>query len=219
LKPRFLAGLTSEELAAVLSAAVHQRLKPHTIAIRQGDAPMRFLLLTAGRATHFVVTRNGTKVPLYWLVPGHIFGGSALLPDPVRYLANTEIQTPSCALVWSREAIRGLLARFPVLMDDALSIAVTEQLAWQLAVRVSLASDDAPMRIARLLIGLACGIGRAAPGGIEIAAANEELAAAVGVTPFTFSRILSKWKRAGVLTKRRGVIVLLRPELLSFGAE
>jgi CRP-like cAMP-binding protein len=217
LKPRFLTGLTSDQFAAVLSAAIHQRFKPGAVAVAQGESPARLLLLTGGRAAHFVVTRDGAKVPLYWLVPGQIFGGSALLAENTSYLASTEIQTHGCAIAWSREVIRGFLLKFPVLIDNALSIAVTEQLAWQLAVRVSWASDDAAMRIARLLIGLACGIGKAAPKGIEIAAGNEELAAAAGVTPYTFSRILSRWKRAGVLTKQRGAIILLRPELLSSG--
>jgi CRP-like cAMP-binding protein len=218
LRPRFLSGLTSDQVSTILSSAVHQSLKPRSIAIRQGDPPARLLLLTGGRAVHFVVSRDGTKVPLYWLVPGQLFGGCAMLEEPTPYFASTEIQSQGCAFVWSREAIRGFLRKFPVLMDNALTIAVTEQLVWLLAVRVSFASDDAPMRIARLLIGLACGVGKTAPKGIEIVAPNEELAAAAGVTPYTFSRILSKWKRAGVLTKRRGAIVLLRPELLSSGA-
>lgn len=210
--------MNREQLAEVLAAASHQRFRPGSVVIHQGDSPSRLLLLTSGRGAHFVVTREGTKVPLYWLVAGQIFGGSALLPDPTPYLANTEIQTYGCALSWSREAARALLARFPILMDNALSIAVTEQLAWQLAMRISLGSDDAPMRIARLLVGLACGIGRIVPRGIEIEAANEELAAACAVTPYTFSRILAKWKSAGVLTKRRGAILILRPDLLSAGA-
>jgi CRP-like cAMP-binding protein len=217
LLPRFFSGLTPGQLATVVNAAVHQRFKPRAVAVSQGAFPNRVLMLTSGRAAHFVLTREGNKVPLYWLVPGQLFGGTALLAEPTPYLTNTEIQTHACALAWSREAMHGLLCSFPVLMENALSIAVTEQLAWQLAVRMSFASDDAPMRIARLLVGLACGIGQPRSGGIEIASSNEELAAGAGVTPYTFSRILSRWKRAGVLTKRRGVIVLLRPELLSTG--
>ena len=75
-------------------------------------------------------------------------------------------------------------------------------------------SDDARGRIAHFLLSLACGIGVATADGIELRIKNEDLAAAANVTPFTASRVLSQWQRAGVLARHRGKVVLRKPGLL-----
>jgi CRP-like cAMP-binding protein len=43
---------------------------------------------------------------------------------------------------------------------------------------------------------------------------NEDLAEGANVTPFTVSRCLSDWKSSGIVTKRRGKLLLRKPELL-----
>ena len=83
-----------------------------------------------------------------------------------------------------------------------------------IAARVSLSTEDAPGRIARLLTSLACGIGRNDPDGIEIQIGNEDLAAGANVTPYTLSRSLAEWHRDGILTKGRGRVIIRKPELL-----
>lgn len=110
--------------------------------------------------------------------------------------------------------MRKLVTAIPRLMDNALSIAVNEHIAWLIGAKVSLSSEDAQSRIADFLIGLALGIGISGPDGVVIPVANEELAAGANVTPFTVSRFLSKWHREGILTKGRGKVILRRPELL-----
>jgi CRP-like cAMP-binding protein len=162
-----------------------------------------------------VWTGGGRKILLHWLTAGQIFGGAALLSDSSKYLASTEVLSDSCALAWDRKTMRKLVTAIPRLLDNALSIAVIEHIAWLIAAKVSLSSDDAQSRIADFLIGLASGIGVSSPDGVVIPVANEELAAGANVTPFTVSRFLSKWQREGILGKGRGKIILRRPELLA----
>lgn len=214
LGPRFLAGLAKTELKAILSAATHRRFLASSVIVHQQDLAERLFLLTSGLGRHFVLTRDGRKILLHWLTAGQIFGGAAILSAPCPYIASTELLSDSCVLAWSRHTIREFASRLPVLLDNALSIAVTEHIAWLVAANISLSSDDAPGRIAHLLISLACGIGKVGPDGIEIQVGNEDLAAGAHVTPFTVSRALREWERQGVLTKRRGKIRLHRPELL-----
>jgi CRP-like cAMP-binding protein len=162
-----------------------------------------------------VLTRRGRKILLHWLTPGQIFGGAALLSDSSKYLASTEVLSDSCALAWDRKTARKLVTGIPKLLDNALSIAVTEHIAWLVGATVSLSSENAESRIADLLIGLALGIGISGPDGVVIPVSNEEVAAGANVTPFTVSRFLSKWQREGILGKGRGKIILRRPELLA----
>jgi CRP/FNR family transcriptional regulator, nitrogen oxide reductase regulator len=213
LRPRFLSGLSKTELNAVLSAATHRQFLASSVILHEGDPAERVLLLTSGQGRHFVLTNDGRKILLHWLTPGQIFGGAAALAAPCHYLASTETLSDSCALVWDRKTIRELFSQYPKLLDNGLSIAVTEHIAWLISAFVSLTADNAAGRIAHLLVSLACGIGAAGPEGVEIRVGNEDLASGANVTPFTASRILKEWQREGLLTKGRGKLVLHKPEL------
>ena len=214
LRPRFLSGLSEEELSAMLSVAKHRQFTAASVVVHQGDPAERFFLLTSGHGRHFVTTSAGQKRTMHWLTAGQVFGGAAILATPINYLASTETLSDSCALVWSRETMQELVSRYRQLLDNALSISVTEHLAWLAGAYVSITSDNAQGRIAHLLLSLASGIGILTSDGIELPISNEDLAAGANVTPFTASRALSQWQRAKILTKRRGKVLLRKPELL-----
>ena len=214
LRPRFLSGLPKAALHAILSAACHRQFLASSVVVHEGDPAERFFILTSGQGRHFILTRDGRKILMHWLTPGQLFGGAALLSTPFHYLASTEVLLDSCALVWDRKTIRELVSQFPELLDNVVSIAITENIAWLVAADVSLGSDDATGRVAHMIVSLASGIGKAGPVGIEIHVGNEDLAAGANVTPFTVSRALAAWQREGVLTKGRGKILLQKPELL-----
>ncbi|MBV8674692.1 MAG: Crp/Fnr family transcriptional regulator, partial [Acidobacteriaceae bacterium] len=176
LKPRIFAGIDAQELNSILAEAKHRHF-PASVVTHEGDAAERFYVLVSGQGRHFVTTTGGRKMLLHWLTAGEVFGGAALLSDPYRYLASTELLSESCVLMWNREKIRELAARYPVLVDNAFSIAVTEGIAWLIAAQVSLSSDDARGRLANLVASLAGGIGMAAADGLELRVTNEDLAA------------------------------------------
>ena len=214
LRPRFLSGLTEAEVNAILSVAKHRYLRASSVVTNQDDPADRFFMLTSGRGRHFLITDEGRKINLLWLTAGQPFGSGALISTPSRYLVSTEILADSCALVWERQTIRSLLTRYSKLMDNAFSMTATEYIPWLIAAHVSLSSDDANGRIAHLLVSLANGIGKVTSDGVEMRVTNEDVANYTNVTPFTVSRSLNDWERAGILTKQRGKIVLRRPELL-----
>ena len=214
LRPRFLSGLKKAELDSVLSVAKHRHFRASSVIINQEDSAERLFLLTSGQGRHFVITSEGRKILLHWLTPGQPFGGAAILSAPFHYLASTEVLVDSCAFVWERQSIREIMSNCPALLDNALSIAVTENIAWLIAAHVSLSADDAQGRVAHLLVSLASAVGRITPGGVDLRVLNEDLAEGANVTPFTVSRCLRDWEHAGLVAKRRGGILLRRPELL-----
>ena len=214
LRPRFLSGLPKAELDSVLSVAKHRQFRASSVILNQEDSAERFFLLTSGQGRHFVITSDGRKILLHWLTPGQIFGGAAILSTPCQYLASMEVLADGCALVWDTQTIREMMATCPRLLDNAFSIAVTENIAWAVAAHVSLSADDAHGRVAHLLVSLASAIGRATHDGVDLRVLNEDLAEGANVTPFTVSRCLRDWEHAGLVAKRRGGILLRRPELL-----
>jgi CRP-like cAMP-binding protein len=214
LRPRLLSGLSEAEIQSILSAAKHRFFRAFSVVINQDDPAERCLMLTSGHGRHFLITDEGKKINLHWLTVGQMLGGVAMVCTPMRYLVNTEILTDSCALVWERQAIRDLVSHCPKLLDNAFCLAATEHIPWLISAHVSLSSDDASGRIAHLLVSIASGIGKVTPGGVEMKISNEDVAEWANVTPFTVSRSLNDWQRAGILTKHRGKILLRRPELL-----
>jgi CRP-like cAMP-binding protein len=214
LKSRFLSGLPQAQLNSILSVAKHRQFRASSVIINEEDLAERLFLLTSGHGRHFVITSDGRKILLHWLIAGQIFGGAAILSVPFQYLASTEVLSDSCALVWERQTIRELSTKFPGLLDNALSIAVTENIAWSTAAHISLSSEDAHGRVAHLLVSLASAIGEATRDGVEMKVLNEDLAEGANVTVFTVSRCLRDWERSDILVKRRGKIVLRKPELL-----
>jgi CRP-like cAMP-binding protein len=215
LQPRLLAGLSPSELHIVLSEATHRRIAENSVIIHGDEPAQRMYLLTSGQGKQFVLTREGRRTLVHWLTAGQVFGGAAMMSSPSNYLASTEVHKGGCALAWERDTVRKIITRIPMLIDNAFSIAVTENVASLISAKVSLSTDDAQARVVHLLLSLACGIGKPGQDGVEILAGNEDLASGANVTLFTISRILSKWQREGILRKRRGRVILLRPELLA----
>jgi CRP-like cAMP-binding protein len=120
--------------------------------------------------------------------------------------------TESSVMVWDRPSIRGLVDRFPRLLENAL-LTASDYLTWHLTAHVGLACYTARQRVAHVLVTLARTIGKETSNGIVLAITNEELANAANVTSFTASRLISEWQRSGTLVKRRGKL-LVRSERL-----
>jgi CRP-like cAMP-binding protein len=201
------------DLELVMAAATARCFAANSIITNQGDPAEHFFLLTKGCARHFTITEDGRKVLLVWFSAGDVFGGSALLLEPSSYLLGTEMVKDSCAFVWRRSVIRDLVARYPSLQENALSIA-SDYITWFHASHLALISFNARQRLGRVLTSLAQGIGHKVRGGIQLDITNEQLANAANVTPFTASRLLSEWQRDGAVTKGRGSVVLRAPQRL-----
>jgi len=213
LNSRFLEGLAKPERKSILAAATLQRFHANSVVTNQGQPADRLFLLTKGRARFFSITEEGNKLILLWLPPGEIFGGRAILPVASSNLASTEAVKESWALMWDRNTIRGLAARYPRLLDNTLLIA-SEYLAVRLESYLALTRHNARQRLAHVLTTIAPSIGRRVSGGVELDVTNEELANTANVTPFTASRLLNEWQRSGDVLKTRGKLLLRRPKRL-----
>ena len=209
-KSRLLDGLAKTDLEAIVSAATEHQLSAKSVVTSQDDRAEQLFLLMKGAARCFFVTESGRKVLLIWLRPGDVFGSRALLAEPAPYLVSTEVLKDSSVLVWSREVVRDLAIRYPILLDNALSIA-SDYLGWFLAAHLALICRTARERLAEVLIGLAECIGHKTSGGVELEITNEELSNTAHLTLFTTSRIMSEWQRQGMIHKSRGRIVLQSP--------
>jgi CRP-like cAMP-binding protein len=213
LAPKILDGLASAESEAVLKAATLRRLRANSVIAREGDRAEAMFLLLKGRARHFTVTREGEKLIVDWITPGHIIGVAALLKKPMRYVVSSETVVDSCALVWEHNAILPFARRSPHLLENALAIC-GDYLAKYRDLHVAVSYDTADKRVACVLDKMTRAIGHKVNSGVELKISNEELANEASVTVFTVSRLLSEWKRKGLLAKGRGRLVVHSPAQL-----
>jgi CRP-like cAMP-binding protein len=213
LKSQFLDGLHPSNRKTILSAATPRRFSANSVVTYQGHPADHLFLLAKGCARHFFVTEEGKKLLLKWLVPGDLFGGRTILSSRSSFLVSTEMVRDSFVFVWDRTTIRGLVEKYPRLLENAL-LGASDYVEWHLTSHIGLACCTARQRVAQALVTLTRSVGQDARGGTELHITNEDLADAANVTPFTASRLISEWQRSRVLEKRRGKVVLRSPERL-----
>jgi CRP/FNR family transcriptional regulator, nitrogen oxide reductase regulator len=206
----FFDGLALPDRNRILAAATPRRFAANSVITNQGHSADHLFLLTRGRARYFFDEYGGQHILLHWLAVGELIGGKALLAKPATYLLGSETVRECTVLVWDRATIRGFVAQYPVLLENALATA-SDYLTWYLAAHVALTCHSAEQRLAGVLSNLVGPIGQNVPGGVELDVTNEELASAANVTAFTASRLLSAWQRRGVVKKSRGKILLRQP--------
>jgi CRP/FNR family transcriptional regulator, nitrogen oxide reductase regulator len=206
----FFDGLAVQDRKKILASAKSRRYAANSVITNQGHPADNLFLLTKGRARYFFDEYGGRHILLHWVAVGELIGGKALLAKPATYLLGSETVRECNLLVWDRATIRGLVAQYPVLLENALATA-SDYLAWYLAAHVALTCHSAEKRLAGVLGNLAEVIGQHVPGGVELDVTNEELANAANMTAFTASRLLSAWQRRGVVKKNRGKILLRQP--------
>ena len=215
LRSHFLDGLAPSTCERILRAATQRRFRANSVVTNHGHPADHLFLLTKGLVRFFFITDEGRKLLFRWLGPRDLFGGMTVLSVHSSYLFSTETVTDASVLVWERPTIRGLIAQHPRLLENAL-VTASDYLAWHLGAHIGLACHTARQRVAQVLVTLARTVGENAPGGIALRITNEELANAANVTPFTASRLMSAWQRNRALVKRRGKVLLLSPERLSW---
>ena len=213
-RSRFLEGLAPRDRQIVLAAGNELHFRANSVVVHQSDPADHMFVLTNGRARHFYMTEQGQKLSLYWLTPGEVFGGAALVSRPSPYIVSTETVKDSCVLAWDRKTLRRLVTRYPILIDNTFLIGY-DHFDWYVASYKALSCQTARQRLGQVLVSAAQIIGKKVPDGIEVDVTNEELASAANVTPFTVSRALNEWQRNHIVKKLRGKVLLRSPERLS----
>jgi CRP-like cAMP-binding protein len=213
LKSKFLAGLDDAALRHVLDAAQVRRIAPKKDVTVGGERPHHLFLLRAGRAKFYNLTESGSEVLLLWKVPGDVIGLVSLLSNPPPYMASSKTVSECEFLVWDHGTIRRLARAYPQLTENGLRLAL-HYLNLYMNRHVSAVTKSAESRLAEALLHLATQAGEVQASGIEIDITNEQLSSLSDISPFTASRLLSRWERDGKLSKRRGRVTLMAPESL-----
>lgn len=213
VRSKFLAGLTDRTRWQLLNRARLRHIPPKKNVIVKGEHPDHIFLLKTGRMRSYILTEDGREIVLFWSTPGEVLGLVSLLPSPPNYMLNTATITACDCLVWDHDTLRELATEHPQIMENGFRLALYHLSAYMKR-HVNFVTKSAPSRLANQLIHLATSTGEVRNSGINVDVTNQELSSLSDVGYFTASRILSKWKRDGMLSKKRGGVTLLDPESL-----
>ena len=215
LKASFLASLDRRAADLVLSAARIEQFPSKTRILNAGEPARNLFMLGSGRVRYYKATKSGGEITLHVLAVGDICGVGTLLKNPAcNYIGSAETLSNCEILIWEHSRIRTLATAHPQLAENALRI-VLQYLKAYIGRHSNLLHSKADQRLAVTLLDLGHRTGRVRPHGIEIDTTNEHLGGLADITPFTASRLLSKWSREGVISKQRNKVVIRVPEALS----
>jgi CRP-like cAMP-binding protein len=202
-------SLSEEELGEIDRCISIKSFKKRETIFSEGEPSGRFLILSSGKVKITKMSLEGKEMIIELISPGDFFGGFAVLKG-FPYPANAVAMEDSRALCISRRDLLRIIERFPNIMF---------QIATHLSERVrefpdalkNIALERVESRIASLLLKLAGKTGiRNASGEIELdlRLTKQDISEMVGTTVETAIRVMSRFRKAGMIRYNGGRIVV-----------
>lgn len=201
-------GLSPEELNLVISRASVRAVPKGVFLFRQGEPASKMFLLESGRVRMHEITADGRELLIRFVRPGEVFGDKAATTG-ADYGASARTDTPVRTRAWTTETIVVLLEEVPQLAINLFAIA-TRYLHYSRERYRMLATAPVERRIHWAVTELARNFGSAQGNATAITGrALQQDIADLGVTTiYTVSRVLRGYEQRGILTWKRGRIVL-----------
>jgi CRP/FNR family cyclic AMP-dependent transcriptional regulator len=208
------AALAAADLERIAQLAVPREFQPGHVVFREGDASDTCYIVRTGHARAVRQHRDGRTITLANFGPGDIFGELAMFEDERRSATVEALELTSVIALLGPD-MRRLMAQHPDI-TMRLVIALGRRLR-ESNERLSRQSfQTVQSRVAtvlRELVGQARA--EAAPeGDVLVTATQADLAQLAGSSRESASRFLAVLERAGVITQRRGRLVVHDPDAL-----
>lgn len=207
--------LPAPALLALAGLASLRRYERGEILFHQDTPAAGMHVVTRGQVEVYRATGGGPRRLLHLFGPGEVIGEVPVFeggPLPASAAAAAPVAE---ALFLPRAGFLALCTEQPSILLQML--ATLSRRLRQFVGRIeSLSSRPAPARLAASLLGLAR---HAAPRGriageVVLSSSKSDLAHSLGMTPETLSRVLRRWREAGVVDVERRAIRILRPDVL-----
>lgn len=185
-----------------------------------GDPANQLSVVAAGTVKMVRPTLDGQDVLLEFLGPGEHFGSLADLGDE-QYREDATAHTPCCILYTTSDVFRGLLEQYPVVALSTLEL-VSQRLRRAHSTIEQLSAHPVNHRVASALLRLVEKRGRDEDEGtlIEMPLSRQDIADMTGAKVETVSRVMSEFKREGLIDSgRRWISVLDRHRLADIAGQ
>ena len=202
-------GLSEEEIGEISSYIERKYFRKKETIFSEGDPSNWFYILFDGEVKITKLSHDGKEIIIELLSSGEFFGGFAVLkgfPYPANAIAMRDCETNRI----SRHNLMRIIERFPNIMYD-ITANLGERVRELHDTLKNVALERVESRIAALLLKLAEKTGEKSTSG-EIAIAmrltKQDIAEMVGTTVETSIRVLSRFRKSGIIKDVSGKIVI-----------
>ncbi|WP_029522562.1 Crp/Fnr family transcriptional regulator [Persephonella sp. KM09-Lau-8] len=210
-----LEGIPEEDLAEISKYFHLKEYKKNEYIFFEGDEEPGIYIVIEGIVKLIKETADGKTVILRLVTPKEVFGWLVVGESRPESTYTAQALVDTKVLYISNKDFLKLLNLYP-----ALAIKITCDASKMLLEAYdrlkSLAAEKVEGRIANLLLELSRKIGKEVDGKIVIEApiTRQDIAEMTGTTVETAIRIMSKWKKEGIVNTERGKIEILDPDYL-----
>jgi CRP-like cAMP-binding protein len=192
----------------------------HTVTARRGESltrqgePARQVFVVRDGYTKLVSTsKDGHEVLVGIAGPRDAFGHAAMADEQRDYLVTSTALTSVTAAAWDRDKARAIAREFPE-VHKKIEAQLIRNLELVLDRLHTVSEGRVSQRLARALLELGERHGQPDSLGLVIVPpmTRQDLAAIVGTTLFTASRLLSEWEHQGLLESSRARVRLRNVE-------
>jgi CRP/FNR family transcriptional regulator, dissimilatory nitrate respiration regulator len=199
LKAPFLAGLSQEALARLMSAMTVSTLAPRKFVAREGEPADAFYCVLAGYVRLFRLSREGREADIMVCAPGDTFAQCLLFGENT-YRYNALAAEPTVLARFDMQAVRELAQQEP-----EIAKAIIASISRNLQDTIDCITNDrlftAPQRVANYIASRCPDEG--GPASIRLPFQKNLLAGMLGLAPEALSRAFSSLRKAGVTVRGR----------------
>jgi CRP/FNR family transcriptional regulator, cyclic AMP receptor protein len=208
------AALGPDELERVAEFAVPREFEPGQVVFREGDSSDTCYIVREGRARAVRAHTDGRTITLASFGPGDIFGELAMFEDELRSATVEAIERTTAIAVLGPD-MRRLMSEHPD-VSTKLVIALGRRLRETNERLARQSFQTVQSRVAAVLGEIVEQLQAegAAERDVLVTATQAELAQLAGSSRESASRFLAVLERAGVITQRRGRLIVHDPEAL-----
>lgn len=208
-------NLEEEELGRIAELATERYYPKDSIIFFEGEPSKAFFFLQSGRIKIAKLGSEGNEQILKLLEPGTIFAEVVLFTDEA-YPATARVMEDAKIGVIKKEDFEHLVMERPILAIRLLKLLNSRLREAQAKIK-EMGLMDTHSRTASLLLNLAKVYGKDSKEGIsfELNLNRQDLASMIGTTRETVTRVLSKFRKLGIIDLQGDKITIVDPEELA----
>lgn len=191
----------NDQLLQLVAQVSEEKFYPkNKIIFLEGDPAEAFYFIKSGQVKISKLSEAGREIIVHILGPGDYFAEATLFHKESTYPATAEVIEDAVIGMIRNEKLETLVLENSQIALELIRALTRKLITIQKRIR-HLGSNDAVERTVQVLLALAEGHGRKTSAGTELCVniTRQDLAAFVGTTRETISRILSKFNQADII--------------------
>lgn len=209
IKVPIFSSLSEDEVKEIQPYLIRQKSRKKEDIFSEGDPSEWFYILMTGKVKITKLSQDGREIIIELISPTDFFGGFAVMKG-FPYPANAVSMEDSDILKIARPNLLKIIDRFPSIMYEITSSLGERTREFHDTLK-NIALERVESRIAALILKLADKIGEENKDKsvfIDMKLTKQDIAEMVGTTVETTIRVMSRFKKSGLITDDGGKIII-----------